>query len=34
MEINTVNHDPSKITVEEMEGILKKAGTYRKTFRN
>jgi hypothetical protein len=32
-EINTVYYDPSKITVEEMEEVLKRAGTYRKTFR-
>jgi hypothetical protein len=33
MEINTVYYDPSKITVEEMEEVLERAGTYRKTFR-
>lgn len=30
-EINTVNYDPTVITVEEMEGALKKAGTYVET---
>jgi len=33
MESNTVVYDPSRITVEQMEGALKRAGTYRKTFR-
>lgn len=33
MEINTVYYDPSKITVEKMEKLLKKAGTYKKTIR-
>jgi len=33
MEANTVVYDGSQITVEEMEKALKKAGTYRKTFR-
>jgi hypothetical protein len=28
-EINTVYYDPTVITIEEMEGALKKAGTYR-----
>ena len=32
MEANTVTYDNSKITVEQMEDALKKAGTYRKTF--
>lgn len=34
MEINSVWYDPSEITVEEMEDVLKKAGTYRKTFKD
>jgi hypothetical protein len=34
MEINTVWYDRSEITVEEMEKSLKKAGTYRKTFKD
>jgi hypothetical protein len=34
VEINTVWYDPSAITVEAMEEALKKAGTYRKTFRD
>lgn len=34
MEINSVWYDPSEITVEEMEDALKKAGTYRKTFKD
>lgn len=34
MEANTVVYDGSQITVEEMEKALKKAGTYRKTFRD
>jgi len=33
MEVNTVVFDPAQITVEQMEDALKKAGTYRKTFR-
>ena len=33
MEINTVYYDPSKITTEEMENALKKAGTYKKTLK-
>jgi hypothetical protein len=32
MEINTVHYDPAEITISEMEKILKKAGTYRKTM--
>jgi hypothetical protein len=32
-EINTVYYDPTKITVEEMEMVLKKAGTYVDTVR-
>ena len=32
-EINTVHYDPSIISIEEMEKILKKAGTYRGTVR-
>lgn len=31
-EINTVYYDPQKITVKEMEKVLKKAGTYKKTI--
>jgi copper chaperone CopZ len=31
-EINTVYYDPEKITVKEMEKVLKKAGTYKKTI--
>ncbi len=31
-EINTVFYDPAKITVDEMEKALKKAGTYKKTL--
>jgi hypothetical protein len=27
-EINTVYYDPAAITIEEMEVVLKKAGTY------
>jgi hypothetical protein len=34
MEINSVWYDPSEITVEKMEDALKKAGTYRKTFKD
>ena len=33
MEINTVYYDPSKVTIEEMENALKKAGTYKKTLK-
>jgi hypothetical protein len=33
MEINTVIYDRSRITVQQMEEALKKAGTYRKTFK-
>jgi hypothetical protein len=29
MEINTVVYDPQIITVEEMESVLQKAGTYK-----
>ena len=32
MEINTVYYDPSRISIEEMEKALRKAGTYRKTI--
>lgn len=32
MEINSVTYDPEKISVEEMEKVLKDAGTYRKTI--
>jgi hypothetical protein len=34
MEINTVWYDTSETTVEEMEDALKKAGTYKKTFKD
>ncbi len=34
MEANTVVYDSSRISVEQMEKALKKAGTYRKTFRD
>jgi hypothetical protein len=34
VEINTVWYDPSMITVAEMEDALKRAATYRKTFRD
>ena len=33
-EINTVYFDPAKITVNEMENALKKAGTYKSTMGN
>lgn len=33
MEANTVVYDPGRISVEQMEEALRKAGTYRKTFR-
>jgi len=33
-EIDTVSYDPAKITVEEMENTLKKAGTYISTMGN
>jgi hypothetical protein len=32
MEINTVVFDPARISVEQMEEALKRAGTYRKKF--
>jgi hypothetical protein len=32
-EINTVHYDPAVITIEEMEGALKKAGTYTGTVK-
>ena|SRR3990172_8168965 len=32
-EINTVYYDPEVITIEEMEGALKKAGTYVETIK-
>jgi hypothetical protein len=32
-EINTVYYDPSRVTIAEMEHILKKAGTYIGTAR-
>ena len=31
-EINTVFYDPAKVTVDQMERALKKAGTYKKTL--
>jgi hypothetical protein len=34
MEVNTVVFDPARITVEQMEEALKRAGTHRKTFRD
>jgi hypothetical protein len=34
MEINTVTYDPSVISSGEMETVLKRAGTYRDTFKN
>jgi hypothetical protein len=34
MEINSVWYNPSEITIEEMEDALKKAETYRETFRD
>jgi len=30
-EINTVYYDPAVITIEEMEAVLKKVGTYLET---
>ena len=33
METDTVTYDKSAISVEEMEGALRRAGTYRKTLR-
>jgi len=32
-EINTVFYDPKIITIEEMEKVLKKAGTYKETVK-
>ena len=32
-EINTVDYDPKVITIEEMELLLKKAGTYIETVK-
>jgi len=32
MEANTVVYDPARISVEQMEQALRRAGTYRKTF--
>jgi hypothetical protein len=32
-EINTVYYDPSRITVKEMEKVLRDAGTYRRTLK-
>jgi ornithine cyclodeaminase/alanine dehydrogenase-like protein (mu-crystallin family) len=34
MEVNTAVFDPARITVEQMEEALKRAGTYWKTFRD
>ena len=34
LEISTVIYDRSRITVQQMEEALKKAGTYRKTFKD
>jgi len=31
MEINRVSYDPAEISIEDMEKLLKKAGTYRET---
>lgn len=33
MEINSVTYDPAEITIEDMENVLKGAGTYRETIR-
>ena len=33
-EIDTVYYDPAKITVKDMENVLKKAGTYISTMNN
>jgi hypothetical protein len=33
MEANTVVYDPDRISVEQMEQAVRRAGTYRKTFR-
>ena len=30
-EINTVTFDPARVTIEQMEALLKQAGTYRGT---
>ena len=32
-EINTVYYDASTVTIEEMEDVLRKAGTYRGTVK-
>jgi len=32
METNTVFYDKTRITIEEMEDALRKAGTYKKTL--
>jgi hypothetical protein len=32
MEINGVTYDPAEITIEDMEKVLKEAGTYRETI--
>lgn len=32
-EVNTVYYDPEIITIEEMELVLKKTGTYVETFK-
>jgi len=34
MEINTVDYDPSMISIKEMEKALKESGTYKKTIKN
>jgi hypothetical protein len=33
MEINTVDYDPSVISIKEMEKALKESGTYKKTIK-
>jgi hypothetical protein len=33
MEINSVTYDPAEIAIDDMEQVLKKAGTYRETIR-
>ena len=32
MEINRVSYDPAEISIEDMEKVLEKAGTYRETI--
>lgn len=32
MEINRVSYDPTEISIEDMEKVLEKAGTYRETI--